>query len=118
MSRWPKVDASHDLRAEEFGRQVIENIPQNAIVFANGDRAIFALWYFHFALKQRSDIAIQVPDLLQADWYANTIHTNYPLIHWPKGIFWSQTIAAANQSRAIRYVSYLSEEQISCDREP
>ena len=76
VSRWLKVDAAHDLRAEQFGSHAMEIIPQNAIVFADGDQAIFALWYFHFALKQRPDIAILVPDLLQADWYVKTIRSN------------------------------------------
>lgn len=118
VNRWSKVDAAHDLRAEQFGAHAMEMIPQNAIVFANGDRAIFALWYFHFALKQRPDIAILVPDLLQFDWYVKTMRSTYPAIHLSDDFPWPSTIVVDNQDRPVCFVSYLSEEKISCNAIP
>jgi hypothetical protein len=44
---FPQVDASSDKRAETFGAQVMRESPPDAILFARGDRAVFALWYFH-----------------------------------------------------------------------
>jgi hypothetical protein len=72
------VDASHDLRAETFGREVLARAPQNAIVFARGDNAVFAMWYFHFALKERPDLNIVSTDLLSFDWYQQNLHATYP----------------------------------------
>ena len=37
----PQVDASHDFRAESFGRSVLALAPENALVFAKGDEAVF-----------------------------------------------------------------------------
>ena len=62
VSNWQSVDASHDDRAEMFGNQVYAIAPENAIVFAEGDKAVFTLWYFHFALGQRSDVSIVASD--------------------------------------------------------
>jgi len=117
-SRWPQVDASHDLRAEQFGSHAMKILPQNAIVFADGDQAIFTLWYFHFALKQRADIAILVPELLRMDWYVDELRITYPSVRWPNGIIWPPTIAAANLGRSICYISYFTEEKISCSAVP
>jgi hypothetical protein len=44
VPHWRQVDASHDLRAESFGREFISSTPANAIVFAKGDRSVFAMW--------------------------------------------------------------------------
>jgi hypothetical protein len=68
-THWRQVDASQDQRAEQFGEDVLALAPQDAIVFAQGDRAVFTLWYFQFALQTRLDLAIIATDLLQFDWY-------------------------------------------------
>jgi len=117
-SRWGSVDAAHDLRAEQFGARAMASLPENAIVFADGDRAIFALWYFHFALGQRPDLAILVPDLLPADWYLKTLQSVYPSLRWPEGLPWPPTISAANQPRPSCYLSSAALEEISCSPTP
>ena len=49
---WRQVDASGDTRAETFGEDVLSLAPPGAIIFAQGDQAIFSLWYFHYALRE------------------------------------------------------------------
>lgn len=115
ISRWTNVDAKNDLRAEQFGSHIMKITPRNAIVFVEGDRAIFALWYFHFALKQRPDIAILATDLLQANWYVEILRSTYPLINLSGDFFWPETVEAQNPGRAICYVSYWDSENISCN---
>ena len=72
------VDASRDLRAESFGREVLSVVPQDAIIFAKGDESIFTLWYFHFALGERRDVAVLATDLLHFDWYQENLRSTYP----------------------------------------
>jgi Protein of unknown function (DUF2723) len=114
INRWPGVDASHDLRAEQFGAHAMQIIPKNAIVFTQSDQAIFALWYFHFALKQRPDIAVVATDLIQFDWYANTLRSIYPSINWNGDFLWVETITMQNPSHPICTVSYWDTEEITC----
>lgn len=118
ISRWPQVDASHDFRAEQFGSQVMRVAPANAIVFAKSDRAIFALWYFHFALKQRADLTVIATDLLHFEWYAASLRSHYPDVHWPDGFLWVENIMPANTSRPVCQVSYFDTEIIDCKLVP
>jgi hypothetical protein len=108
------VDASKDDRAESFGREVMAVAPQNAMVFAKGDRAIFALWYFHFALHERPDLSVMASDLLHFDWYQQNLHSTYPSLVIPGPFPWPETLTLANPSRPACYVQYAGQIEIEC----
>ncbi len=93
---WRQVDASGDARAETFGEDVLSLAPPGAIVFAQGDQAIFSLWYFHYALHERPDIAIVASDLLHFEWYWQTLQTTYPALNFPGPFPFVQTVVEAN----------------------
>ena len=110
-----QVDASHDSRAEMFGRQVMSEVPNDALVFVKGDKAVFTVWYFHFALKQRPDLVVIAEDLLHFDWYQETLQNTYPMLSFPEGFPWAQTIASANPAWANCYVQYIDQAEIGCE---
>jgi hypothetical protein len=118
LSRWSTVDAAHDQRAEQFGAHVMESFPPNTLVFAEDDRTSFALWYFHFALKQRPDLIVLTTGLLRYDWYVENIRATYPSLQLPDDPQWTPMIADANPTRPVCYVSYDTEEEISCEPAP
>lgn len=101
VERWPLVDASRDTRAEDFAARVMVEAPPDAILLAEGDRAVFALWYAHFALHQRPDVIVIASDLLHYEWYNNVLRATYPQAAWPEELFWPQTVAAANPQRPV-----------------
>ncbi len=108
------VDASHDHRAESFGKEVLATAPKNAIIFAKGDEAVFALWYFHFALKERPDLIVIAEDLLHFDWYQETLQNTYPSLLVPGPFPWPQTLAGVNPSNPICYVQYSNITELQC----
>jgi hypothetical protein len=108
------VDASQDLRAETFGREVLSRAPQDAIVFAKGDKAIFAMWYFHFALEERPDVAIVSTDLLHLDWYQQNLGSTYPGLQLPGPFPFAERVAALNPDRPVCFIEYMEEAQIQC----
>ena len=110
------VDASHDLRAESFGREVLATAPKDAIIFAKGDQAVFALWYFHFALHERLDLLVLATDLLHFDWYQENLHVTYPTLVVPGPFPWPETIVQANPLRAICYVQYSDHAEVDCSK--
>ncbi|GAB4458776.1 MAG: hypothetical protein Kow0070_12910 [Anaerolineales bacterium] len=114
MSHITQVDASSDQRAEMFGRQVMAEVPKDALVFVKGDRAVFALWYFHFALGQRPDVVVVAEELLHFDWYLETLHAAYPSLAFPAPLPWAQSLAAVNPNRAPCFVQYLDSAVIEC----
>ena len=113
-NHWQSVDASHDLRAETFGREVLSRAPQDAIIFAKGDKAVFTTWYFHFALKRRPDVAIVATELLGFDWYQQTLHSTYPELELPGPFPFAERMAALNPDRPVCFVEYVKEAQIQC----
>ena len=110
------LDASKDLRAESFGREVLAAVPEDAMLFAEGDRAIFALWYFHFALRQRPDLVVMASDLLHFDWYQETLQSTYTTLVVPGPFPWPESMAFANPGRPVCYVQYAGETQIRCSQ--
>ncbi|MDX9992340.1 MAG: DUF2723 domain-containing protein [Anaerolineales bacterium] len=111
---WQKVDASHDLRAEDFGEQVLAALPPNALVFARGDQAVFGLWYFHFGLKQRPDLVILSSDLLQFSWYLDSLRVAYPSLQINGSYLFESSLIAANPTRPNCTVTYLNWPQVYC----
>ena len=109
------VDASKDDRAELFGRTVMDTVPVNAMVFTQDDPSTFALWYFHFALKQRPDMRVIVEGLLQFDWYGQTLRYTYPDLEVPKDPqLFAGNLTQANPSRPVCFVDYQKVAHISC----
>lgn len=115
--RWPTVDASRDHRAEAFGAQLLADLPPGALVLASSDRAIFGLWYFHFALGQRPDLAVLVPAFFRTDWYLETLRARYPTLRWEGQVIQEATLAAANPGRPLCRVAYWETLELVCTSE-
>ena len=111
-----EVDASGDRRAERFAQEVLSTAPDHALVFAKGDRAVFSLWYFHFALGERRDLAIIAVDLLHFDWYRENLHATYPSLEISGRFAWPETIALDNPSRPLCAVEYTTQAEIHCSK--
>jgi hypothetical protein len=112
---WSHVDASHDRRAELFGEQVLAQAPVNAFVFAKGDRAVFSLWYFHYALHERPDLVIVASDLLLFDWYQDTLKASYPSLVFHVPSPFPETLIASNPQRPFCHVEYYEQAVIRCN---
>lgn len=113
FTNWQIVDASNDIEAEEFGRQVMQTMPQDALVFVRGDRAIFTIWYFHYALGARPDLAVIATDLLLYDWYQDNLSMNYS----EQGLFvkaQALELIQSNPGRPFCFVEHLGQPTISC----
>ena len=113
---FPIVDASHDARAAIFGREVLETAPQNAILFTLDDEDTFTLWYYHFALGERSDIAILQKRLLPEEWYRQNMRETYPDLVIPEqaGQTWYLAMMAANQNRPACETQLNQPQMLNC----
>lgn len=89
-------------------------VPKEALVFVRGDRAVFTVWYFHFALGQRPDVAVVVEELLHFDWYLETLRYTYPALGVPGPLPWAQNVADANPNRQACFVEYAELAEILC----
>jgi len=112
---FPGVDASHDARAEQFGTMVMARMPADAVVFAKGDEAVFALWYFHYGLGQRPDLAVIAADLLHFGWYQQTLKETYPSLIVNSPYPFPETIIARNPKRPTCFVEFDGQARIRCN---
>ena len=74
----PAMNLSADHTVERYARLILTSAPAKAVIFTEGDEATFSLWYFHYAYRQRPDIAVVCDDLLVQPWYRDVLKQNYP----------------------------------------
>jgi len=80
----------------------------------SGDQAVFALWYFHFALHERPDVAVIADGLLRFDWYRENLRRVYPSLSVPEPYFGVSDILAANPLRSMCYIEWNGQTKMSC----
>lgn len=114
---WILVDASKDMRAERYGSIIMDSLPSDAIVFTNGDRSTFAVWYFHFALGHRPDIRVVASDLLEYDWYRENLEKIYPdiKIYKSTNLTWVNSIDLNNPEHPICHTYYDQQSYLYCE---
>lgn len=113
LSLIPRMDISDDHQAGDFAATVLAGVPPKAIVLASGDEPTFSLWYYHYALKERPDIAIISTGLLEYEWYRTTLEYTYPAINladFPS----MQTFDLANPEYVICELSSILEPDWVC----
>jgi hypothetical protein len=93
-----EVDASRDRRASVFAQAALAAAPPQAILLTSGDRDTFSLWYYHYALGTRPDVAVVVEPLLDFAWYRVNLRAVYPRLRLPdgRGDGWRGALAAHN----------------------
>ncbi len=62
-------DLSGEFFAEDFARNTLSSLPENAILFVAGDNDTFPLWFLQGGLGERPDVTILNLPLLNTDWY-------------------------------------------------
>lgn len=73
-SNYAAMDLSHDRTAFEYARQAFAGLPDDAVIFADGDNALFALLYYRHAIAYRGARSVIVSQgLLPYAWYYNSL---------------------------------------------
>jgi hypothetical protein len=75
---YPEMDASQNDKAVEFGGAVLSGTLQDAILVTRDNEDTFTMWYYHFALGKRPDIAVINSGSLVYDWYRERMQEIYP----------------------------------------
>jgi len=115
---YPYVDASTDARAEEFAQGVLDAAPRDALILARGDEAVFTLWYYHFALGERPDLAVIASDLLGFDWYQDSLRSAYPDLVLTGPLPIPERLAFDNPTRPACFVESANRAEIDCLSQP
>lgn len=114
-SNYANVDAGQDTRAIDFATNVLENAPENAILFVHEDEDAFTLPYYTFALGERPDLVI-LSEALVLDWYRQIMRETYPDLKIPEDNCYEcikQEIVAIN-GRPSCDVDVVSDQFLTC----
>ena len=64
------MDVSSDRDAFNYARAIVDPLPVDAVIFADGDESLFALWYYRYAIAFEGARSVIVSQgLLQYPWY-------------------------------------------------
>lgn len=66
---WDDHDRSNRYMCRDFGRNYLESIAHDGILFTNGDNETFPLWYNQDTEGVRTDVRVCNMQYLQTDWY-------------------------------------------------
>ncbi len=74
VTHYAAMDVSRDRAAFAYAKQNFEGLPEDAVLFADGDEALFAVWYYrHAIVYQNARSVIVSQGLLQYDWYYDSL---------------------------------------------
>lgn len=74
VTNYAAMDVSRDRAAFEYAKQNFEGLPVDAVLFADGDEALFAVWYYRHAIEYEGARSVIVSQgLLQYDWYYDSL---------------------------------------------
>jgi hypothetical protein len=96
------VDPRGDDNASRFAESCLAGLPPAALVITQADSDTFPLWYAHFGLRQRLDVAVIVRGMAGFSWYRETLEHTYPGLALPANDDpdWESHLAALNPGRA------------------
>lgn len=77
---WKTHDRSGFWVAHDYAYNMLAPLPQNAILFTNGDNDTFPLWYLQYVEGFRTDVRVANLSLLQTNWYNYQLKNTEPKV--------------------------------------
>ncbi|MFQ5875460.1 MAG: hypothetical protein ACE5JL_16920, partial [Dehalococcoidia bacterium] len=71
-------DLSDDSTAVAYGQHVAETVEPGSLILADLDPHIFSLWYTTFVTESQPEVILITQNLLQYDWYTESLKERYP----------------------------------------
>lgn len=74
VTHYGAMDISRDRTAFEYARQNFEGLPEDAVLFADGDEGLFSTWYYRHAIAYEGARSVIVSQsLIHFDWYYDSL---------------------------------------------
>ena len=103
------INPRQQTQPADYAEYLMEHLPENSILLTSEDRDSFPVCYYHFGLKQRTDLAVIVLPLSQFRWYQETLTHTYPELNFPDLISqtsnnsaaWGERVPVLNPDRPV-----------------
>jgi hypothetical protein len=73
-----QMDCSRNYFADNFGKNLLATLPENAILFTNGDIDTYTPWYYQEVERLRRDVAVVNLPLLNTPWFVSQLKLKDP----------------------------------------
>lgn len=74
VTNYGGMDVSRDRAALTYAQENMRGLPVDGVLFADGDEALFAVWYYRHAIAYQNARSVIVSQgLLQYDWYYDSL---------------------------------------------
>jgi tetratricopeptide (TPR) repeat protein len=78
LSRGGKLDLSQSYLDYDYGVNILNSSPRDAVVLCEGDIDLFSLAYLREVELRRPDVGVVSAAFLDYDWYRETVHRQLP----------------------------------------
>jgi hypothetical protein len=78
---FPGQNISRDDEALNYAERSLELVAPGAVIIADNDHQTFALWYAHYGLGLRPDVAVINSNLLSYAWYRQALRQTHANLH-------------------------------------
>jgi len=75
-----RCDRSESYFAHDYGVNLLESCPENAVLITNGDNDTFPLWFAQGVLGVRRDVIVSNLSLMNTNWYVQQLVDKDPLL--------------------------------------
>ncbi len=81
VANFSTLDLSQDHTAIDYAASAFRDVPRDAVIIADGDQRLFALWYYRYVRAPDSSRVVVVSrELLQFDWYYDAMQQLMPAL--------------------------------------
>jgi tetratricopeptide (TPR) repeat protein len=81
--QWPAQSLAQHHYASDNAKAVLQALPRNALLLAQGDAIIFPLWHRQRVLRERPDVAVIGLAVLPMDWVRQDLARRHPDLRHP-----------------------------------
>ncbi len=81
VANFNAMDVSYDYAAFDYAKKIFDEIPNQAIIIADGDDHLFALEYYRYVIARQSEVSVVSAELLQYSWYFDQVRRTAPSVN-------------------------------------